>query len=123
MVVRLEALEAGQAYGGVLGRLADAAGLELWTTRRMERMSKGKIAHAPASCAEFTDNFGQLGTIDFIRTVCRNTIGGEAEPGAAEAYAQLLNENMSRADLATALEESPESAALLSLAGAGLDLL
>ena len=69
----------------------------------MEGISKGEIAHALAGSATFTDNFSRLETVELIRTAHCNPLGREAARGAPEAYVQLLNEGISRADLATAI--------------------
>ena len=123
-VSRLEALEVGEAYIGVLGRRAEAAGLAHWVARREEGATKSEIAHALANSAEFRDHFGGMADEDFIRTLYRNALGREAEPGSPEAYARMLHEGLTRADLAASFQESPEAAeATLRLAHTGLDLL
>ncbi len=124
VVSHLEALEVGEAYVGVLGRRADAAGLAFWTEHREAGATKAGIARALSGSAEFRDTFGGLDDLAFIRALYHNALGREAEPGAPEAYAALLREGASRADLAAAFQESPEAVdATLRLAHTGLDLL
>ena len=91
-------------YHAVLGRNADAGGLEFWFDRADEGVSLNAIANAFLISAEY-GNKSQTDA-QFIDTLYTQLLGREADASGSNFWLDRLDEGVSRADVVTAFAEA-----------------
>ncbi|EWY36287.1 hypothetical protein N825_28870 [Skermanella stibiiresistens SB22] len=95
-------------YDSVLDRLPDAGGLGAWTDAIKAGMGLDQAADGFTGSPEFQQRYGALDNTNFVKTLYRNVLDREAEPGGLANWRSALDAGVDRSDIVLAFSESAE---------------
>ncbi|MFC0406669.1 choice-of-anchor I family protein [Roseomonas elaeocarpi] len=124
LVGNLQALEVGHAYQAVLGRGAEAGGLDFWSSQLEKGVAEADLVRAFANSVEFHTRYDGTTDENFVTALYESHFDRQADAAGAQYWTDALGAGLSRAEVEVAFYSSAETTQVLTgLAQQGLDLI
>ncbi|MGH1571892.1 DUF4214 domain-containing protein [Methylobacterium sp. P31] len=107
-------------YQQVLGRAADASGLQTWTDALAHGSDRASVVTAFVDSPEFQGQYTNQSNAAYVEALYAHVLGRQGDAAGVQSWADLLDSHAeSRIDLANAFVGSPEFQAHLSQLSGG----
>jgi hypothetical protein len=96
-------------YDAILNRVPDPLGFEAWVAASEHGMSLHDIAASFLGSAEVQSRFGGTTNAQFVEQLYESALHRSADSGGLQGWTNLLDNGVSRADVASGISLSPEN--------------
>jgi hypothetical protein len=101
--------EAYRLYQAAFNRAPDQAGENFWSSALANGATPSQVAQSFIGSAEFQQRYGALSTSDFVSTLYTNALHRPADPAGLQAWANAMQQGVSRADVLVGFSDSLEN--------------